>query len=161
MVLGSAYPRWEAGEGTWLVFAKVLEDYDPDCILAACWTWVRNEKFPPSPAELRATVDPWSRFLNEGPEIELVRLRLDYDHALGPAELEAAKDSEQRIADAVQQQTGKSIEQHLEEWRKQAARHKEERRQIVQAHANGGRHESVPERMLLTAATTSLPEDET
>ena len=165
MVLGSAYPRWEANEGTWLVFARVVEDLEPVCVLAACWSWVREKKWPPAPCELRDETERWVRYLNEGPSYELVRLRLDYDHALGPeklaeiAELAPESPMHQEAAEKIRQQTGKTIKEHLDAWRHEAAAHRHNRQRVVELASQGTMDPTVPSRLLLPIATTMLPQE--
>lgn len=171
-VLGSAYPRWEANEGTFLVFNTVLEGLDPNAVLAACWAWVRKERFPPSAAELRLAAEQVQQYLDEGPEIELIRLRVGgYDCAFGPKELqtvharmdmryllkETGELGDQHLADAIEQQTGGSVAHHLEEWGKQAQAHSQERREAVAKMAQGWESD-VPLR--ITAGNTTFVEDD-
>lgn len=138
-ILGESYPAWKATSGTWLVFARVLQGLDRDACLAAAWKWVREQKFPPAPADMLALATEFQKYLDRGPDNAHVHLRLDgMDYAFGPSDLEALVDGGlPELRQAIAERTRKTVEEHLEAWRKTVDDYKGPRRQALRRLASG------------------------
>jgi len=141
-VLCGAYPRWQATEQTWEVFARVLQDLDEDCVLAAAWDWVGRETKEPTPADLKKRAQAKVRYLEQGAdnpwlEVRIGTLRVGYSPdklaLLENQEGEAATAERQRI----REQTKHTVSEHLETIRKHFAGEKEKRRALIRKQARG------------------------